>query len=336
VKQVLVVAPGKIEFIDVVEPALGPRDVRVVITHSGLSSRSEIERYQRNYAGKPEPIGYNMVGVVDRIGDAVSTVAIGDRVHVSVGHADIVVVDERKVIKLPDGVDEESGCFVYLPTLGTHALRLAGYTPGQYVAIIGQGIIGQTAALMAQHFGARTIVIDISDDRLAQARNAGAHLALNPLTDDVKGRVADYCGKAGLDIVIDTASSWRSLALGFDLIRHGGRVVELGIIRDAPTPEETAIFFESYRRNLHGKEAVLIGASNDSADPEDLTGQRFTRERNIQEVLSHVATGALDLRQLITHRYPIEDLETVYRLLLDGGGKEHLGVIFTWPAAGTA
>ena len=47
----------------------------------------------------------------------------------------------------PDGVDDESACFAYLPTLGTHALRLAGYQPGEFVAIVGQGIIGQTAGL---------------------------------------------------------------------------------------------------------------------------------------------------------------------------------------------
>ena len=332
-KQVLVVEPGKIEFVDVAEPDLGARDVRLVITHSGLSSRSEIERFQRNYAGKPEPIGYNMVGIVDRVGEDVQTLAVGDRVYAATGHADIVVIDERKLIRLPDGVDDESGCFAYLPTLGTHALRLAGYTAGQYVAVIGQGIIGQTAALMARLFGARTIVIDISDERLERARASGVHLALNPLTDDVPARIAAFCGAAGLDIVIDTASSWRSLALGLDLIRPRGTVVELGIIRDAPTPEETEVFFASYKRNIHSKEAVLVGASNDAADPDGLTGQRFTRERNIEEVLDHVAHGALDLRQLITHRYPIEELETVYRLLLDGGGKEHLGVIFTWPAA---
>jgi len=333
VKQVLVVRPEKIEFVDAIEPELGPRDVRLVITHSGLSSRSEIERYQRNYAGKPEPIGYNMVGVVDRIGADVSSVSVGDRVYSSAGHADIVVVDERKVIKLPNGVDDESGCFAYLPTLGTHALRLAGYRAGEFVAIIGQGIIGQSAALMALLFGARTIVVDISNDRLQRARDHGVHLALNPLEDDLNAAIADFCGPAGLDIVIDTASSWRSLALGLDLIKTRGRVVELGIIRDAPTPEETGVFFESYRRNMHGKEAVLIGASNDLSDPEGLTGQRFTRERNIEEVLSHVATGALDLGQLITHRYPIEGIETVYQALLNGGGKEHLGVVFTWPAA---
>lgn len=332
-KQVLVVAPGKIEFVETPEPALGARDARVVITHSGLSSRSEIERFQRNYAGKPEPIGYNMVGVVDRIGAGVSSLAVGDRVYAAVGHADIVVTDERKLIRLPAGVDDESGCFAYLPTLGTHALRLGEYTAGQYVAVIGQGIIGQTAALMARHFGARTIVIDISDDRLERARRSGVHLALNPLTDDVPARVAEFCGGAGLDIVIETASSWRSLALALDVIGRHGRIVELGIIRDTPNPEETELFFSAWKRNLHGKEAVLIGASNDSADPEGLTGQRFTRERNIQEVLDHVASGALDLRQLITHRYPIEELEGVYRLLLDGGGKEHLGVVFTWPAA---
>ncbi len=333
-KQVLVVEPGKIEFVETAEPELGPRDCRLVITHSGLSSRSEIERYQRNYAGKPEQIGYNMVGVVDRVGSEVQGFSPGDRVYVATGHADIVVIDERKLIKLPDGVDDESGCFAYLPTLGTHALRLGGYTAGQTVGVIGQGIIGQTAALMALHFGARTVVIDISDDRLERAREHGIHLALNPLTDDVPARAAEFTGTGGLDIVIDTASSWRSLALGLDLIRKRGTVVELGIIRDAPSAEETDVFFASYRRNMHGKEAVIVGASNDSADPDGLTGQRFTRERNIQEVLDHVASGALDLKQLITHRYPIDELESVYRMLLDGGGKEHLGVVFAWPATG--
>ena len=188
-KKVLVVRPGELDFVDLPEPEVGPGDVRISVRLSGLSARSEIERYVRNPAGKPEEIGYNVVGVIDACGEEVTNVRPGDRVYAAVGHADVAVVDASRVITIPDEVDDESACFAYLPTLGTHALRLADYQPGQIVAISGQGIIGHTAALMALHFGARTIAIDLSDERLALARRAGVHLTINPLRDDVKAAV---------------------------------------------------------------------------------------------------------------------------------------------------
>ncbi len=310
---------------------MGPRDVRVRVRLTGLSSRSEIERYARNPAGQPEPIGYNAVGVIDACGAEVAGFTEGDRVFATVGHADTAVIDAASVVRIPDDVDDESACFIYLPTLGTHALRLAGYQPGEFVAISGQGIIGQTASLMANLYGARTIAIDLSDERLAIARQAGAHHTINPGRDDVRAEIDRACGTAGLDIVIDTASSWRSLGQALDLIRPHGRIVMLGIIRDDLAGEGAEQFSASWRRNLHGKEAVLLGASNDPADLDGSSGLRFTRERNMEEVVHHITTGALDLKQLITHRYQISELENVYRLLLNGQ-QDHLGVVFAWPA----
>lgn len=330
-KQVLVTKPGELAFVEAELPPLGGRDVRVKAVLSGLSSRSELERYVRNYAGQPEPIGYNVVGVVEEIGPEVTRLAIGDRVYAGVGHADWAVVDESRAIPIPDAVDDESACFAYLPTLGTHALRLAGYQAGEFVAIIGQGIIGQTAGLVARMFGARTIAVDVSDERLALARQLGAHLTINPLTQNAQELIAEFCGGAGLDIVIDTASTWRSYAQALDLIRTRGRVVLLGIIRDRPTDADIDAYFAAHKRNFHAKEAAVIGASNDAHDATGTSGARFTYRRNIEEVLAHVADGSLNLKQLITHRYPIAELESVYKLLLSGSGQDHLGVVFTWP-----
>jgi threonine dehydrogenase-like Zn-dependent dehydrogenase len=330
-RAVLVVKPGELAFVDQPAPELGPRDVRVKVKLSGLSSRSEIERYARNYSGKPEPIGHNLVGVVEEIGPEVTRVAVGDRVYTGTGHADTTVVDESRAIKLPDGVDDESACFAYLPTLGTHALRLGEYQPGQYVAIVGQGIIGQTAGLVARMFGARTIAVDVSDERLALASRLGAHLTINPVRENAAEKLAEFTGPAGLDIAIDTASTWRSYAQSLDLIRKRGRVVLLGIIRDRPTEGDIDAYFEAHRRNFHGKEAIVVGGSNDAHDPTGTSDARFTYVRNVEEVLFHVADGSLNLRQLITHRYPIEKIESIYQLLLNGGGQDHLGVVFSWP-----
>jgi threonine dehydrogenase-like Zn-dependent dehydrogenase len=330
VQQAMVLAPGRLGFVEAPEPAVGPGDVKLRTRYSGLSSRSEIERYVRNYAGQPEPIGYNLVGEVTDVGRDVTSVRPGDWVYAGVGHADVAVIAADHVIKLPAGVDPESACFAYLPTLGLHALRLAAYQPGEVVAISGQGIIGQTAALVAQLYGSRTITLDISDDRLALARQAGVALTINPQREDAAAAVATFCGSAGLDIVIETASTWRSLAQALHLVRYHGRVIILGIIRDAPDEGDALACFDAYRRNMHSKELTVRGASNDPYDANPAPGVRFTRTRNIEEILAHVADGSLNLRQLITHRYPISELEAVYQRLL-AGQTDHLGVVFTWP-----
>jgi threonine dehydrogenase-like Zn-dependent dehydrogenase len=327
----MVMEPRRLSFVDLPEPAVGPGEVKIRVRLSGLSARSEVERYVRNYAGQPEQIGYNVVGRIEAIGDEVTDLRVGDRVYASVGHADVAVVEASRAIRLPDEVDDESACFAYLPTLGVHALRLANYQPGETVAISGQGIIGQTAGLVARLYGARTIAIDVSEERLALARRTGAHLAIDPRDERAQEVIADFCGDAGLDIVIDTASTWRSFALSLDLVRYHGRVVLLGIIRDAPTESDTAAMFDAFRRNVHSKELAIIGASNDPRDPHPAQSVRFTYERNVEEVLRRVAHGSLNLRQLITHRYPIAELEGVYQLLL-AGQTDHLGVIFEWPA----
>ena len=63
--QAMVLRPGELGFVEQPDPEISPSDVKIRIHLSGLSSRSEIERYARNPSGKPERIGYNVVGVVE-------------------------------------------------------------------------------------------------------------------------------------------------------------------------------------------------------------------------------------------------------------------------------
>ena len=81
------------------------------------------------------------------------------------GHQPVFDAREWQAVKVPEGVETEAAAFAYLPTLGLHALRRGGFTPGLNVAVIGLGLIGFGAALVADAIGAYLACLEISPAR---------------------------------------------------------------------------------------------------------------------------------------------------------------------------
>src|SRR2546425_1045428 len=80
----------------------------------------------------------------------------------------------------PSAIDLDAASLVYLPTLGLHALRAGGYEVGSNVVVIGQGIVGVLAALIAQLAGARTVALEIASQRRLLATRAGVDAVAGP------------------------------------------------------------------------------------------------------------------------------------------------------------
>src|SRR5215470_14799665 len=101
----------------------GPGEVLIKTRVSALSVGTEVWRYVNggHYGGEGSACGYNSAGIVVATGPGVD-LQPGDAVFAIQPHADFVLVEARKVVRLPHDAHLEAGAFTYLPTLGLHAL----------------------------------------------------------------------------------------------------------------------------------------------------------------------------------------------------------------------
>jgi NADPH:quinone reductase-like Zn-dependent oxidoreductase len=208
----------------------------------------------------PWVMGADGAGVIDRIGPGVTTLNIGDRVSINPGisdrtcefcqrgeqslcvkfrllgehrpgtFADYVVVPHQNVRKIPDSVSFETAAAYLLATLTAWRMLItkARVRAGDNVLVWGiGGGVAQAAMRIALKSGARVWVTSGSDDKLAKARELGAHETINHRTMSVGKEIRARTGKRGVDLVVDSVgeSTWSDslIALG-----RGGRLVTCG------------------------------------------------------------------------------------------------------------
>jgi threonine dehydrogenase-like Zn-dependent dehydrogenase len=236
-KKYYVVGPRQLELREEPEPEPGPNQVLIESRVSAVSVGTEVWRYINggHYGGEGSDCGYNTAGVVVRVGADVTGVQVGDAAFSPQPHAQLVLADAHRVVKLPTGVDFEAGAFTYLPSLGLHALRSAGYQVGENVLVIGQGIVGLLAGQVAQMVGARVAALEIDPGRRALASRAGISTVRDPSSTD-RGTLFDGVGP---DVVVETSQAWPGLEAAMRLARADTRVAVVGIYRSEP-PEDTA------------------------------------------------------------------------------------------------
>jgi predicted dehydrogenase/NADPH:quinone reductase-like Zn-dependent oxidoreductase len=261
---------------------------------------------------RPVPLGYSCAGVVADVGEAVAGVRIGDRVACAGAtwavHAEMALVPEDHCIPLPEAVSFEAGAFAMIGGIALHGVRRAAVAPGNVVAVIGLGLLGQLAVQLLKQAGCRVIGQDIAPVRVALARTLGADSAVST-PDDARAAVAGLTGRAGADAVIITAATPSNVPveLAADLARDRGRVVMVGT---------TGMTIP--RRPYWEKElSFLLSRSSVPTD-------------NIDFVAA-IAAGAVRVEPLITHRFPIERAGEAYALIRGRVRAPHLGVVLEYP-----
>jgi len=266
----------------------------------------------------PRAVGYSNAGHV---------VAGGQRVFSMRPHQSAFIAEPGELlVPVPDGVSSEQASLAYLTQLGLAALRQARYETGENVAIIGLGVIGLATAGLARAMGAKVAGLANSPLRAEAARRVGAHAAL--LSEEVHSAedLSSVFGATGADVVILTANTWGAYRLAVEIARHGGRVSVLGFPgRAQPAPDFNPLAAEWF----YGKQLTLIGAGfspRAECPPSDL---RFNLRRNLEYILDLMATGALQLESLITHRLPAARMAEAYELAR-AHDKGLLAAVFDW------
>lgn len=258
-----------LKWAEVPEPTLrGPHDVLVRIRASGVC-HTDLHAACGDWPVKPSlPFipGHEGVGEIIEAGSEVDGLRVGDRVgvpwlHSACGHcefchagwetlceaqrntgysvnggyAELVVADGRYVGRVPDGLDDTAISPHFCAGVTTYkAVMVSGAGPAKTVMVSGIGGLGHMALQYARVSGARTIAVDVRDDKLELARRLGADEMIDARGGDLAAAVRRL---GGADIVIATAVSAASFRAAFDALKRGGKLVVVGLPpQELPVP----------------------------------------------------------------------------------------------------
>jgi NADPH2:quinone reductase len=223
------------------DPEPGPGEVRVRLACSGVNPSDVKTRAGLRSTVLPFPRVVphsDGAGVIDRVGDGVSTSRVGERVWVwnaawgrPMGTAaQFVALPERQAVRLPDEVSFEAGACLGIPALtALHAVLCHGGVQGKDVLVAGgAGAVGHYAVQFARRLGARRVFATVSGPVKANlAGMAGADASMDRRDEDVATRVRELTAGRGVDRVIevDIAANGR---LDTQMLHRGGEAVVYG------------------------------------------------------------------------------------------------------------
>ena len=312
-----------------------PRDAIVRVTLGSIcTSDLHIKHGSVPRAVPGITVGHEMVGIVEAVGSAVETVRPGDRVTVNVetfcgecyfcrngwvnnctdphggwalgcridgGQAEYVRVPyaDRGLDKIPDGVSDEQALFVGdILATGFWAARISEITPEDTVLIIGAGPTGICTLLCVLLKAPKRVILCEKDPaRIAFVREHYPDVLLcRP--EECETFVREHSDHGGADVVLEVAGAKNTFELAWRCARPNA-VVTVVALYDEP---QTLPLPEMYGKNLIFKTGGVDGC-------------------DCAEILRLIEQGKLDTTPLITHRFPLGEIEEAYRIFenrLDG------------------
>lgn len=303
--------------------SLAPGEVYVETEVSGFSTGTDLGNYEGRSTevpgAPPYPrwVGYSNVGVVKAAAPG-ATAAVGTRVFAGKPHQSAYIAKPGEMmVPVPEGVSPEQASLAYLTHLGVAAMRHVRYEPGESVAVVGLGVIGLGTCAIARSMGARVYAVANSEKRAEAALRVGAHRAVvagrDPLPSDI-------------DVVVLTANTWGAWRDSMEMARLLGRVAVLGFPGRAQQPPD---FNPLDAKWLYGKQLTITGSGLASRLECPASDIRFNVRRGLEFVLAQMATGAIDLEPIITHRFPALKMKEAYDLAVSHS-KDLMGAVFDW------
>jgi L-iditol 2-dehydrogenase len=309
-------------------PEPGPGQARVKVTSVGVCG-SDVHYYVQGKIGDQviegdHVCGHEFAGIVDKLGPDTAGPALGTRVAVEPSincgtceccesgrpnqcpnvifygtpptqgaYTEYVCHPVRLLFPVPDEVSSDDAAMLEPFGIGMHAVRRAHVDLGDTVAIFGCGPIGLVTLMAARAAGAsRIVATDLYQYRLDVAKTLGAD-DVSVAGADVQEWVAGLTGKRGVDASFDCAGEQESIDDAMATVRIGGRVALVGI------PRLDRISYEPHK------------ARRKELDVFNIRRSRFTVEAG----LAMAKAKQVDLRTMVTHRLPLEEIRTAFELV---------------------
>ncbi|MEI6356062.1 MAG: zinc-binding alcohol dehydrogenase family protein [Verrucomicrobiota bacterium] len=312
--------PRSFRVIDIAEPAApGPGEALLRVHQVGICG-TDLGGYlgKMPFYSYPRIPGHELGVEVLAVGEGVTGVRPGDRCAVEpylncqrchacrTGHSnccehnltlgvmtdggltDRIVLPARK-LHVSAKLGYEALALVETLAIGCHAVARGNPRPGEHVLVIGAGPIGLSVVEFAKLSGAKTIVMDMNEGRLAFVREKMGVPDTLLATGDGKEleRLAELTGGQLADVVVDATGSAKSMSQALGYCAFAGRLVYVGI-----TQQELAFLHAPV---MHRRELTLMASRN--ALPPD-----FSR------IIRLIEDGLIDTGTWITHRAPMDGM----------------------------
>jgi len=338
-KAAIFVEPGRIVLSEKPIPDVGPLDALIRVTTTTICG-TDVHILKGEYpVASGLTIGHEPVGIIEKLGSAVEGYTEGQRVIAGAitpsgtsyaslcgfhsqcggahGHgwktiggwrfgntidgaqAEFLLVPDAmaNLSPVPDGLTDEQVlmCPDILST-GFSGAESAEIRIGDSVAILAQGPIGLCATAGAKMMGATTIIaIDSVPARMEMARRMGADHVIDFNKEDPVKEILRITDGRGVDVAIEALGRQETFEAGLRAIRPGGTLSSLGV----------------YSKDLRIPLDAFAAGLGDHKIITTLCPGGKERMRRLMEV---VASGRVDTRPLVTHRFALDDIETAYDL----------------------
>ncbi|WP_181347221.1 zinc-binding alcohol dehydrogenase family protein [Thalassobacillus sp. CUG 92003] len=323
-KAIRVEKPHQLRLDDVQEPSLqSAEDVKISVKRMGIcGSDMHIYHGENPFATYPRIIGHEIAGEITEIGADVTGLKPGDPVvlepmvacgtcyacrqnrpnvceaievygvHREGGGQEVITANATHVHKMDATLSWSEMALAEPFTIGAQAMYRGDVQEGDVVYIIGAGPIGLCCLKMAKRKGARVLISDFNEERLAFAKEWGADVVMNPASGDVNTRVSSETDGMGANVVVDAVGLTVTFEQAVDVASPAGRVVLLGF--NSEPSKITQVPITKKEVSIHGSR---------------LQTHRFP------EVVDAFGSPEFSLGDLVSHEFSIDDVHEAFQLM---------------------
>ncbi|WP_046180084.1 galactitol-1-phosphate 5-dehydrogenase [Domibacillus tundrae] len=310
----------------------GEQEVKVKVMAAGICGSDTHKMMSEWKYPLPAIMGHEFSGWVIEKGAGVTNVELGDRVTVIPfvpcyqcehcergdyslcedhgmigsksfgGFAEYVNVPVSNILPIGD-MDFEEAAMIEPLAVALHGVLNIEPRLGDTVAVFGTGTIGLLVIQWLKIAGTKIIAIDISDEKLAEAKRFGCEYVINPLQDNLEEKIAEFTNRSGADIAMECAGSKITQEQCLLVTKKKGKIGYLGIAYQDVLLSQRA--FE----NIFRKELKLMGFWNSYSAP--FPGEEWTKS------VDYILNGRIQLKEMISHRFPLQETQKAFNMMIN-------------------
>jgi len=325
-KAARIVKPGQVEILEMQKPEVSSEEVLIRVRALGLcGSDLNTFRGKNPLVQYPRIPGHEIAGEIVELGKNVSgELKLGQPVTISPyttcgncsscrkGRAnscrynqtmgnqrdgaamEYIAVPWKKVFRV-ENLDKYQIALIEPFSIGWHAVNRAQPDNSDTVLVFGCGVIGLGVIAALAYRKVRVIAVDLDDGKLMKARDLGAETIINASNESLEQKLDTITSGNGPDVVIEAVGSPETYRQSLEIVGSSGKIVFIGYVKDK-------VCFET--KKIVAKEL-------------DIKGSRNALDREIEGVIELFQAGFIDSGNVITHRFPLEQIGEAFSLWND-------------------